>query len=108
MNLKIDTTPGFIKSTKRLAKKYKNLKKDLITLDKILRSKNNAIDLGDNFYKIRLQNTSINKNKSSGFRVVYFYKTNNNEIYLLEIYTKNEVQNIDKQKLQEITSKYNL
>jgi mRNA-degrading endonuclease RelE of RelBE toxin-antitoxin system len=109
MNLRIKTIVNFDKSIKKLAKKYKNIKQDYQKLIKILNNNNhNAIDLGDNFYKIRLQNTSINKGKSSGFRVVYFYKTNNNEIYLLEIYTKNEVQNIDKQKLQEITSKYNL
>jgi len=31
--------------------------------------------------------------------VVYFLKTNENEIYLLDIYSKNDVSNISKDKL---------
>ena len=58
-----------------------------------------SIDLGDNFYKIRLKNSSNLSGKSGGFRVVYFLKTNENEIYLLDIYSKNDVSNISKDKL---------
>ncbi|SMN17508.1 hypothetical protein CRYPA_91 [uncultured Candidatus Thioglobus sp.] len=55
-----------------------------------------AVHLGDGFYKIRLKNSASPKGKSSGFRVVYFFKTKNNEIYLLDIYTQNTVENINR------------
>ncbi len=66
----------------------------------VLNGAKTAINLGDDFYKIRL--------KSSGFRVVYFFKTKNNEIYLLDIYTKNIIENINKDKLLELVQIYNL
>jgi mRNA-degrading endonuclease RelE of RelBE toxin-antitoxin system len=109
MNLKIETIYDFVKSVKRLAKKYKNIKQDLqILKQELKKSNNNSINLGDNFYKIRLKNSSTNQGKSSRFRVVYFYQDENNTIYLLDIYTKNEIENITKEKLQKLVAQYNL
>ncbi len=109
MNLEIIETKNFLKSVKKLAKKYKKFVNDLEVLSRELRDPdNNAINLGDNFYKIRLQNSSQAKGKNSGFRVVYFFKTQANEIYLLDIYSKNEVANINKTKLCELANRYHL
>lgn len=109
MNLKIKTLITFEKSLKHLSKKYKSIKKDYKNLLLILSTDNvNAVDLGDNFYKIRLKNSSTNKGKSSGFRVVYFYKTDKNTIYLLDMYIKSEVENISKEQLKELVHQYKL
>jgi len=98
--MEINKTSKFTKSAKRLAKRYKKFTDDLITLNNELQNGvKTSIDLGDNFYKIRLKNSSNLSGKSGGFRVVYFLKTNENEIYLLDIYSKNDVSNISKDKL---------
>jgi mRNA-degrading endonuclease RelE of RelBE toxin-antitoxin system len=96
MKFNIERTDKFSKSFKKLAKKYKNIKQDYAKLLEILQSNNNAIKISENIYKIRLQNSSNTQGKSGGFRVVYFLKTSKNTIYLLDIFSKNEVQNIDK------------
>ncbi|MBW5291355.1 MAG: hypothetical protein Rsou_0054 [Candidatus Ruthia sp. Asou_11_S2] len=107
--MKISSIPTFTKSTKKLAKKYKKLAYDLEALDDELQNgAKTAINLGDDFYKIRLKNSSIPQGKSSGFRVVYFFKTKSNEIYLLDIYTKNIIENINKDKLLELVQIYDL
>ncbi len=107
MNLSINPTPTFAKFAKRLAKKYTKLVFDLKILGQVLQKDlNNSINLGDDFYKIRLQNSSNSTGKSSGFRVVYFFKTQTNEIYLLDIFSKNEVANIKKHTLIQILKKY--
>ncbi|WP_171004672.1 type II toxin-antitoxin system RelE/ParE family toxin [Bathymodiolus heckerae thiotrophic gill symbiont] len=100
MSLKIIQLSKFTKSFKNLAKRYRNIVLDYEKLLDILESnKHNAINLGDNFYKIRLKNSSNPSGKSGSFRVVYFFKTNENEIYLLDIYSKNDVSSISKSKL---------
>lgn len=105
--MKISRIPTFTKSAKKLAKKYKKLADDLEVLHfELQNGAKTAINLGDDFYKIRLKNSSIPQGKSSGFRVVYFFKTKNNEIYLLDIYAKNTIENINKDKLLELVKAY--
>lgn len=102
MSLIIIATPEFKKSVKKLAKRYKQISKDLKSLEKELTQNRQAgVDLGDNCFKIRLQNSSIPTGKSGGFRVIYFFKQQEN-IYLLEIYSKNDLNNIEDKRLVEI------
>jgi mRNA-degrading endonuclease RelE of RelBE toxin-antitoxin system len=108
MKFNIERTAKFSKSFKKLAKKYKNIKQDYEKLLEILQSNNNAIKISKNIYKIRLQNSSNTQGKSGGFRVIYFLKTSKNTIYLLDIFSKNEVQNIDKNKINEMVENYGL
>ena len=102
MNLKLIATPEFKKSVKKLAKRYKQISKDLKSLEEELTQNNRAgIDLGDNCFKIRLQNSSVPTGKSGGFRVIYFFRQEDN-IYLLDMYSKSDLDNIDEKKLVEI------
>jgi len=88
MNLKLIATPEFKKSVKKLAKRYKQISKDLKTLEKELTEEpTTGIDLGNNCFKIRLANSSVPTGKSGGFRVIYFFKQTEN-IYLLEMFSK--------------------
>ena len=102
MNLKLIATPEFKKSVKKLAKRYKQISKDLKSLEEELTQNSRAgIDLGDNCFKIRLQNSSVPTGKSGGFRVIYFFRQEDN-IYLLDMYSKSDLDNIDEKKLVEI------
>lgn len=102
MKQNIIPTPNFQKSTKKLLKKHKLLLKDLENFnDKFDEYANSAVKLGKSCYKVRLENSSIPTGKSGGFRIVYFYKYENN-IFLLEIYSKTELENISDNKILDI------
>ena len=102
MNLKLIPTPEFTKSVKKLAKKYRLIARDLTYLEQELTAGRFGIELGHHCYKIRIPNASIPTGKSGGFRVIYFYRCGNEKIYLLEIYAKTEIENIDDNRLIEI------
>ena len=82
MNVKIIPSAEFDRQFKRLAKKYKSLLDDYLSLSKEL--KKNPLqgsDLGDGVRKIRMAITSKGKGKSGGARV-------------LTIYDKSEIENV--------------
>ncbi len=102
MSLTIVPTPEFKKSVKRLYKRYKLIAKDLANLEKELRENIYAgVELGRGCFKIRLKNSSVPTGKSGGFRVIYYLRTQN-KIYLLEIYSKSDLESIDEKRLVEI------
>jgi len=103
MSLKILTLEVFDKQAKRLAKKYRRLGKDLRHLRVMLQKNPEAgIKLGQGCYKIRLANSSIPTGKSGGFRVIYYYLDDADNLYLMSIYTKTEQSNISEGRLREI------
>jgi len=102
MNLTIIPTPEFKKSVKKLFKRYKLIAKDLANLEQELQEDIHAgVDLGNGCFKIRLKNSSVPTGKSAGFRVIYFLRTQE-KIYLLEIYSKSDLENIEDKRLIEI------
>jgi len=102
MIYKIIPTPQFSKSVKSLFKKYKLIANDLKNLEKELTANPKAgIELGNNCYKIRLQNSSVPTGKSGGFRVIYYLKVED-RIFLLEIYSKSDLENISDDKILNI------
>jgi mRNA-degrading endonuclease RelE of RelBE toxin-antitoxin system len=93
----------FKKEAKRLAKKYPLLKNELSELDKTLtRNPEIGTPLGNNAYKIRLAIRSKGKGKSGGARVITYLITEEKEVYLLAIYDKSELDNIDDNVLKTI------
>jgi mRNA-degrading endonuclease RelE of RelBE toxin-antitoxin system len=96
MNFKIKTLTAFDKDVKRLYKRYKQLPKDLKLLNaELLENPKAGIKLGNGCYKIRLVNSSIPTGKSGGFRVIYYYIDMKNNLFLMTMYAKNELENID-------------
>ena len=96
MNLNIKTLECFNKDIKNLFKKYKQLPNDLKLLkEKLLNNPKSGIELGNSCYKIRLANSSIPTGKSGGFRIIYYYIDSQNNLYLMSMYSKNELENID-------------
>jgi len=95
MNYKVIPTPEFIKNFKILSKKYKNIKQDVLELAAQLETNPTiGVNLGDNIYKIRIKNSDLNKGKSGGYRVITYFVNENNELFLITIYTKSEKENI--------------
>jgi len=102
MNLTIKPLESFKKSAKKLAKRYKNIAEDLCTLEEELTTNpDRGTYIGSNCYKIRVANSSIPTGKSGGFRVIY-YKKIKHTIYLMDIYSKSDMENITDEKILEI------
>ncbi len=103
MNSQIISLESFKKDAKQLAKKYNKLAIDLQKLNDTLSENPKAgIALSDGLCKLRLQNSSTNSGKSGGFRVIYYYIDEQNNVYLMKIYSKTEIENISDEKLVEI------
>ena len=103
MNYKVVPTPEFIKNLKTLKKKYKNIKNDVLELANQLElNPNMGTDLGNNTYKVRLKNSDNNRGKSAGYRVVTYCISEDNELYLVTIYSKADKENILDLELKEL------
>lgn len=106
MNLTIKTLNSFQKDVKRLYKRYKQLPNDLKNLkQELTKNPKSGIELGHKCYKIRVVNSSIPTGKSGGFRVIYYYLDTDNNIYLISMYSKSELENIDDKIILDILKK---
>ncbi len=95
MPYSIVTLPEFDKNVKKLAKKYKSIKNDLLSLTSELKNNpKSGTYLFNNCYKIRLANSSVPTGKSKGFRVITYFIDEHSNIYLLAIYSKSDQENI--------------
>jgi len=103
MNLNIKTLSCFDKDVKRLFKRYKQLPNDLKVLKKkLLENPKSGIELGNKCYKIRLANSSIPTGKSGGFRIIYYHIDTYENLYLMSMYSKSELENIDEKIILDI------
>ena len=89
----------FARELKRLAKKHRSLKQDILLLKKDLElDPGLGIDLGDGFRKIRLKITSKGKGKSGGARVVtrdIIISQQHHKIIFVFIWDKSEIKNVN-------------
>jgi len=109
MSYSVYPTPDFKKFFKKLAKKHTSLKADLQGLIKILKEQpDSGINLGQGIYKIRMAITSKGKGKSGGARVITYLVTEDNEVYLVYIYDKSQLENITKEQIIELLKKAGL
>ncbi len=103
MNYNVVTTPYFKNQLKKLSRKYPSLKSDFKDFVKELSV--NPIQgnhLGNNLYKVRFRIKSKQKGKSGGARVLTYIIHTNQEVYLVYLYDKGELETISKQKLLEL------
>jgi mRNA-degrading endonuclease RelE of RelBE toxin-antitoxin system len=105
MKYSVIPTPKFKNEAKRLIKKFPSLKSELYFFEQEL-SMNpyQGIPLGQNAYKIRLAIKSKGKGKSGGARVITFVINEQEEVYLLSLYDKSEIENIDDKILRKLIS----
>ena len=103
MSYNIIAVPTFKKQLKRLSKKYPSIKKNLTDLFEALETQPTlGISLGHNCYKIRVAITSKGKGKSGGARVITNFAIKDATIYLLSIYDKSEIDNLDDNELDDL------
>ena len=55
--------------------------------------------LGSDVYKVRIANSDKNSGKSSGYRLISYLKMIDNELYLMFIYDKSEMENISEKEI---------
>ncbi len=98
MNVTLKTVRDFERQARRLAKKYKSLKKDLLSLQQdLLVNPFQGTELGKGVRKIRLAISSKGGGKSGGARVLTLavHVSEDAEVTLLTIYDKNEIDNVN-------------
>lgn len=96
----------FRRQAKRLAKKYKSLGDDLLTLQQTLQQNPLAgTDLGNGKRKIRLGVASKGTGKRGGMRVITFNVVRTADaitVYLITIYDKSEYQSVSDKYVDQI------
>ena len=103
MKYKVLPTELFKKQAKRLCKKYPSLPGELRELElKLSSNPNSGICLGHDTYKIRISIQSKGKGKRSGARIITFVVKVDQEVYLLTIYDKSEIETISDKKISEM------
>ena len=106
MSYSVIPVEKFKKEAKRLIKKYPSLTKELASLyNIILEQPTVGTPLGNDSYKIRVGIKSKGKGKSGGARVITYVITENQEVYLLTIYDKSELDSIDAKTLKAIIAR---
>jgi hypothetical protein len=101
--LLITFTPDFKREYKRLAKKYISLDSDMKELiEELKKTPTLGTPLGNNAFKIRLAISSKNKGKSGGARIITYFISDDNELYLLSIYDKSEYDNVSEKAIKSL------
>ncbi|NCB14405.1 MAG: hypothetical protein EOM78_22720 [Erysipelotrichia bacterium] len=99
-NLIIKDTDTFNKAVKKLKKKYIHIENDYMNfVNDINNIDDLGINLGNNIYKVRIKNSDKNSGKSSGYRLISYLKLIENELYLMFIYDKSEIGNINEKEI---------
>jgi len=101
MNFEVRTLPNFEREAKRLSKKHRSLKKDLLNLIEVLeKSPQQGEPLGNDFYKVRIAISSKSSGKSGGARIITCVKVVKSIVFLSSIYDKAEKATITNQELK--------
>lgn len=104
MNFEIRTLSSFDRKLKRLAKKYKSLKEDLMSLSaSLLDNPTQGADLGGGVRKVRMSIGSKGRGKSGGARVITYTVLVDEEsgiITLIAIYDKSEQDTISRNEIE--------
>ncbi|MGL5078107.1 MAG: type II toxin-antitoxin system RelE family toxin [Waterburya sp.] len=108
-NVEVNLTPQFRKDLKDLAKRYRSIRKDLQPLIQELQSGNTPGNhlqgLNYQVFKVRLQNSDIQKGKSAGYRVIYYLQTKTG-IVLVTIYSKSNLSDVNNQTIERAIRQY--
>ena len=100
MSFNIIAPEPFARKLKKLAKKYRSLKEDLLPLlNELETNPTLGIPLGKDCYKIRLSISSKDKGKSGGARIITYVRVINKSVFLIDIFDKSEQSNITEKEL---------
>lgn len=93
--MQFKTSSEFEKDVKRLSKKYRHIKDDLIAFMASFENEHtHATVIRNNIFKARLKNSDKTKGKSGGYRT-YYYFIIDDSVTFLTIYDKSEYETID-------------
>lgn len=94
MSYDVYLTESFQNSLKSLKKKYRRIKDDIV---EIIRNLENDPSIGEpipgwnsEIWKIRAASSDMKRGKSGGYRIIYLWRNNEQNVYLLTIYFKGE------------------
>ncbi len=106
MSFNVLITSDFKRDSKKLLKKFRSLKKDILELITSLElTPRQGISLGQDCYKLRLAIKSKGKGKSGGARIITCVKIHNKNVYMLCIYDKPDRENISDKELSKLINK---
>lgn len=101
--LVIKDTYTFNKAVKKLKKKYKHIEKDYMAFINAIQTIDDlGVNLGGGVFKIRIANSDKNSGKSAGYRLISYLKMIDNELYLMFIYDKSEMENISEKEIDSL------
>ncbi len=104
-SIRIELAPTFQRQLKKLAKRYRSIRKDVESITQQLAAGQmigvQVPGIDYPVYKVRIKNSDIQKGKSSGYRMIYYLKTAD-LIILLTIYSKADRANINISEIEEI------
>jgi addiction module RelE/StbE family toxin len=107
--VQIDLTPRFKRDLRDLTKRYRQVRSDLQPLIEQLQAGELPGDriagVKYTVFKVRLKNSSIQKGKSGGYRVIYYVKTDD-IIILATIYSKSDLSDVDAEVIEEAIAQY--
>lgn len=103
MSYRVKTIPYFDRQAKRLSRKFKSFKNELLALfDSLEVNPTQGTALGNDCYKIRVVIKSKGKGKSGGARAITHVIAVREHVYLLTVFDKSEKDNISDKELQEL------
>lgn len=107
--IQIALTPRFKRDLRELAKRYRSIRSDIQPLIDQLQAGQTPGDriagIKYQVFKVRLQNSNIQKGKSGGYRVIYYLKTEQN-IILATIYSKSDFSDISREVIEDAIYQY--
>ena len=112
MKVEFVVTDDFVKSIKKIRKKYKSISEDLeLFKEEFCKNPNVGTDLGKGYRKIRMQIKSKGKGKRGGARIItydLYIKTIEQErgILLVDIYDKSVSENMSEEVYTFITKNF--
>jgi mRNA-degrading endonuclease RelE of RelBE toxin-antitoxin system len=107
--VQVIAAPIFTRFLKHLAKKYRNIRKDIEPLIDQLEGGETPGDqvkgVKHTVYKVRVKNSDVPKGKSGGYRVIYYIKAAG-KIILIAIYAKTEVADLQAEDIRRLVEDF--
>ena len=104
----ISFTFEFKRNLRALAKKYQSIRSDIQPIiDKLEKGELPGDQIPGvklAVFKVRIQNTDIQKGKRSGYRCIYYLKTRD-KIFLVTVYSKLDQTDITAKRIKQILKK---
>ncbi len=96
--MQVEYSAAFKRQLKRLARRYRQIKKDIKPIiDDLIKGKtpgDQITGIGYTLYKVRAKNSDSQRGKSGGYRIIYYLKTDT-QCILVTLYSKSDQGDID-------------